>query len=191
VLRAAGGPPAGRAIITAEDGYALRIPARMVDAHQFWDLVASSRRISSDPQLREVLRQALELWRGPVLGGWLSVGPADALLTSLEAARLTAAEDLYEAELRLGNHRLIADELMALSAVHPARDRLTAAAMLALHRAGRSADATGVYHQRRVWLSTELGVAPAPALTRLHVAVLRHDSALDPVVPTTPLGRLS
>lgn len=183
VLRAAGGPAAHRTIATDDDGYTLRIPARMVDAHRFWDLIAESRQIGSDLRLREVLRQALELWRGPVLGGCSSVGPIGALLRSLESARLTAAEDLYEAELRLGNHGSIADELTAASATNPTRDRLTAAAMLALHRAGRSAEAVNVYHQRRVWLSSELGVDPAPALKRLHVAVLRHDPALDPVDP--------
>ncbi|MFV2020705.1 BTAD domain-containing putative transcriptional regulator [Micromonospora sp. LOL_023] len=39
---------------------------------------------------------------------------------------------------------------------------------LALHRAGRSAEAVTIYHQRRVWLSSQLGVDPAPASKRLH-----------------------
>lgn len=183
VLRAAGDGTAHRAIITGDDGYALRIPTRMVDAHRFWELVTDSRRTGSDLRLRAVLRQALELWRGPVLGGWSAAGPTDGLLGSLESARLTAAEDLYEVELRLGNHRSIADELVALSAAHPTRDRLTAAVMLALHRAGRSAEAVSIFHQRRVWLSTELGVDPAPVVKQLHVAVLRHDPVLDPMGP--------
>lgn len=183
VLRLAGDGTAHRAIVTGDDGYALRIPTRMVDAHRFWELVTDSRAIGSDLRQRDVLRQALDLWRGPLLGGWSPAGPAYALLGSLESARLTAAEDLYEAELRLGNHKFIADELMALSAAHPTRDRLTAAVMLALHRAGRSVDAVSVYHQRRVWLSTEFGIDLAPALKQLHVAVLRHDPALDPAQP--------
>jgi DNA-binding SARP family transcriptional activator len=180
VLRAAGGTPV---IVTGEDGYALRIPAGMVDAHRFSELVTDSRRVGSDLRLRDVLRQALDLWRGPVLGGWSPVGPTGALLGSIESARLTAAEDLYDAELRLGNHVVIADELLALSAAHPTRDRLTAAAMLALHRAGRSAEAVSVHHQRRIWLSAELGVDLAPALRQLHVAILRHDPILDLIDP--------
>ncbi|SCL14786.1 DNA-binding transcriptional activator of the SARP family [Micromonospora nigra] len=179
VLRTAGGVTVQQAIVTGDDGYTLRIPNRMVDAHLFEALVAESRTMNSDMQLRDKLRQALRLWRGSILGGWSSTGPTDALLRSLESARLTAAEDLYEAELRLGNHTSITDEITALSAAHPTRDRLTAAAMLALHRAGRSAEAIGVYHQRRVWLASELGVDPAPALRHLHVAVLRHDPALN------------
>ncbi|MFV2084497.1 AfsR/SARP family transcriptional regulator [Micromonospora sp. LOL_021] len=179
LLRATGDDPEHQPIITGDDGYVLRVPERAVDAHRFRELVGEARGSASDLRARDVLRQALGLWRGPVLGGWSPGGPAGALLSSLEAARLTAVEDLYEAELRLGNHRVVADELVVLSAEHPARDRLTAAVMLALHRAGRSAEAVRVYHQRRVWLSTELGVDPAPALQQLHVAVLRHDPALE------------
>ncbi|MFY1632815.1 AfsR/SARP family transcriptional regulator [Solwaraspora sp. WMMB335] len=189
MLRVAGDGPAQPSIVTGDDGYALRIPTPAVDAHRFGQLIIDARGIASDLRARDVLRQALELWRGPVLGGWSPAGPAGALVSSLEAARLTAIEDLYEVELRLGNHRSIADELVALSAAHPTRDRLTSAVMLALHRAGRSAEAVSVYHQRRVWLSTELGVDPAPALQNLHVAVLRHDPALDQVAGPGALDR--
>lgn len=177
LLRAAGDGPV-QSIATGDDGYVLRIPTPAVDAHRFRELIGEARSANLDLRMRDVLREALGLWRGPVLGGWSPGGPAGALLSSLEAARLTAVEDLYEVELRLGNHRAVADELVLLSAAHPTRDRLTSAVMLALHRAGRSAEAVSVYHQRRVWLSTELGVDPAPALQHLHVAVLRHDPAL-------------
>lgn len=192
LLRAAapGGAVHG-SIVTGDDGYALRIPTGSVDAHRFSELVTDSRRVDSDTRLRDLLRQALDLWRGPVLGGWSPLGPTGAMLGSIESARLSAAEDLYEAELRLGNHKVVADELTALSSAHPTRDRLTAAAMLALYRSGRSAEAVGVYHERRTWLSAELGADLAPALNRLHVAVLRHDpaleSALDPVESATDL----
>ncbi|WFE27836.1 AfsR/SARP family transcriptional regulator [Solwaraspora sp. WMMD791] len=189
LLRAAGDGPVHQSVATGDDGYVLRIPTPAVDAHRFGELIVDARGSTSDLRARDVLRQALGLWRGPVLGGWSLAGPAGALVSSLEAARLTAIEDLYEVELRLGNHRLIADELAALSAAHPTRDRLTSAAMLALHQSGRSAEAVSVYHQRRVWLSTELGVDPAPALQQLHVAVLRHDPALEQVSRPDQLDR--
>ena len=158
VLRAAGGTAAHRTITTDDDGYTLRVPARMVDAHRFWELISDSRKIDSDPQLREVLRRALDLWRGPVLGGCSPAGPIGALLRSLESARLTAAEDLYEAELRLGNHGIIADELMALSATHPTRDRLTAAVMLALLQ--RVEGAVERRHVRHIAVDQEVGAEP-------------------------------
>jgi DNA-binding SARP family transcriptional activator len=179
VLRAADGGTAHRALVTEHGGYMLRIPARMVDAYRFRELITRASQIRSDPQLRAVLRQALDLWRGPVLGGWSPTGPNHSLYNSLESARLTAFENLHEAELRLGNHDSIVDELIELSAANPTRDRLTAALMVALHRAGRSTEAVAVYHQRRVWLRCEFGVDPAPSLQQLHIAILRHDPAVD------------
>jgi hypothetical protein len=47
-----------------------------------------------------------------------------------------------------------------------------------------------VYHQRRLWLSAELGVDLAPTLRQLHVAVLRHDPLLDTIDPNQ-LDRLT
>jgi DNA-binding SARP family transcriptional activator len=188
-LRAADGGAAHRALVTEHDGYVLRIPARMVDAHRFRELVTHSRQVRSDLRLRDMLRQALALWRGPVLGGWSPTGPNHSLCDSLESARLTAAETLHEAELRLGNHQSIADELIELSAANPTRDRLTAALMMALHRAGRSAEAVAVYNQRRVWLRSEFGVDPAPSLQQLHIAILRHDPAVDLRVPAQHVNR--
>jgi DNA-binding SARP family transcriptional activator len=178
VLRAADGGTADRALVTEHDGYVLRIPARTVDAHRFRELVTHAGQVRSDQRLREILRQALDLWRGPVLGGWSPSGPNHSLCDSLESARLTAAENLHEVELRLGNHQSIVDELIELSAANPARDRLSAALMVALHRSGRSAEAATVYHQRRVWLRSEFGVDPAPSLQQLHIAILRHDPAV-------------
>lgn len=168
-----------RALVTEHDGYVLRLPAGRVDASRFRELVTDARHAASDVRLRAVLRQALGLWRGPVLGGWSPPGPSHPLCDSLEAARLTATEDLHEAELRLGNHRSVVDELVELSAANPTRDRLTAALMTALHRTGRSAEAVAVYRERSTWLRSEFGVDPAPALQQLQVAILRHDPAVD------------
>lgn len=189
VLRAADGGAADRALVTEHDGYVLRIPARMVDAYRFRELLTHSRQLRSDMRLRDMLRQALDLWRGPVLGGWSPTGPNHSLRDSLESARLTAAENLYEAELRLGNHQAIADELIELSAANPTRDRLSAALMVALHRTGRSAEAVAVYNQRRGWLRSEFGVDPAPSLQHLHIAILRHDPAVDLHDPSHPPDR--
>lgn len=189
VLRAATGGAANHTLVTEHDGYVLRIPARMVDAYRFREIVTHARQIRSDPRLRDMLRQALGLWRGPVLGGLSPTAPNHSLCASLESARLTAAEDLHEAELRLGNHQSIVDELLELSAANPTRDRLTATLMVALHRAGRSAEAVAVYRQRRAWLRTEFGVDPAPSLQQLHVAILRHDPAAGLHGPPGPPDR--
>jgi DNA-binding SARP family transcriptional activator/tetratricopeptide (TPR) repeat protein len=184
VLRRAGA--GADPLLGDRDGYRLRVAPERVDAHRFRQLLTGARQASSDDRLRDALRQALGLWRGPALGGWLPGPSHDALCRGLESARLTATEDLYEAELRLGNHHAIVDELFELSVAHPGRDRLTGALMLALHRCGRAADAIESYQRARTWLRTELGIDPGQQLQRLHVALLRDDPTLATTAPTRP-----
>jgi DNA-binding SARP family transcriptional activator/tetratricopeptide (TPR) repeat protein len=160
-------------LLTHGSSYELRIAPEQVDLHRFRRLVADSRGAGSDAEIRARLRAALDLWRGPVLGGWLPPTSHDALCRGLEAARLTAAEDLFEVELRLGHHQSIVDELLDMSTAHPGRDRLTAALLLALHRSGRTAEATAAYDRHRRWLAAEFGVEPGQDLERLYVAILR------------------
>jgi predicted ATPase len=69
-------------------------------------------------------------------------------------------------------------ELEALVAEHPLRERLHAALMLALYRAGRQADALDAYLAARRTLVDELGVEPGPVLRDLHAAILRQDGSL-------------
>lgn len=181
-LRSAGLYPPSRTLATYGTGYTLRIVPEQVDVHRFRSLLAESRKADSDDLLRGKLRQALSLWRGPVLDGWAPDRTHDALRRGLESARLTAAEDLYEAELRAANHQAIVDELVELAAANPGRDRLTAALMLALHRSGRTAEAIEVYHRHQRWLGSELGVDPGRPLQEVHRAVLR--DAATPEDPT-------
>jgi DNA-binding SARP family transcriptional activator/tetratricopeptide (TPR) repeat protein len=176
VLRRAGA--GADPLLGDRDGYRLRVVPEQVDAHRFRQLLTGARQARSDERLRDALRQALGLWRGPALGGWLPGPSHDALCRGLESARLTATEDLYEAELRLGNHHAIVDDLFELSVAHPGRDRLTGALMLALHHCGRTAEAIESYQRARTWLRTELGIDPGRQLQRLHVALLRDDPAL-------------
>src|SRR5262249_3834084 len=60
---------------------------------------------------------------------------------------------------------------------HPAREGLRALLMTALHRAGRPAEALGVFQDARRVLADELGSEPGPALQRLHRLVLRDSTA--------------
>ena len=53
--------------------------------------------------------------------------------------------------------------------------------MLALYRAGRQAEALGVYHDARRALVDELGIEPSPALQQLYRSMLRQEAVLESV----------
>src|SRR5439155_19305354 len=125
----------------------------------------------------DTFTQALSLWRGPVLS---DAGlPSSPEVMRLEEARVAAIESQIEAELACGRHKEIVSKLEALLVEHPFRERLWSAAMLALYRSDRQADALGAFHRLRTLLADELGIDPSAAVRRLHEAILRQDPALD------------
>ncbi|MEJ3749788.1 BTAD domain-containing putative transcriptional regulator [Actinomycetes bacterium KLBMP 9797] len=171
---------------TTATGYVLETPPERIDAHRFEELVARGRAARTDEERRALLRQALALWRGPVLGDSAPTGSHAGFGTSLEAARLTAAEDLLDAELRLDNHYAIADEALRLANEHPTRERFIGHMLLALSRTGRAAEALQAYHSWRGWLRDELGTDPSPEVQATHTSVLQGTSP--PVGSTRPSG---
>jgi tetratricopeptide (TPR) repeat protein len=83
-------------------------------------------------------------------------------------------------------------ELDRLLVRYPTRERLVELLMLALYRDGSPAAALDRYERLRVRLAEDFGADPGAALSRLHVAILRGDPALDlpaptPLAPTLPV----
>jgi Bacterial transcriptional activator domain len=76
-------------------------------------------------------------------------------------------------------------ELEGLVSQQPLRERLWAALLLALYRAGRQADALRAYQRARTILVEELGIEPGAELRRLQAAILAQDPALD-LIPAMP-----
>ena len=70
----------------------------------------------------------------------------------LDELRLTAQEELIDAELALGRHTALVGELEQLVATHPRRERLLRQLMLALYRCGRQAEALEAYRAARLAL---------------------------------------
>lgn len=170
----------GNLVVYQPAGYALHVDADAVDAHRFCDLVKLAHE-TEDRQARvEQLDEALRLWRGPALADFGEEEFARAAIARLEEQRLTALEARAEARLELGQHSLLTDELGSLVAQHPLRERLRAAHMLALYRAGQQGAALASYRELRDELGDELGLDPGPDLAALHVAILKHDPALAP-----------
>jgi len=171
-LAALPGPAGAVRVATTGAGYLLEMSPQRVDAHRFQVLAARGRAAGTDEERRTQLREALALWRGPVLAGSLP-----ALGAALENTRLTVTEDLLDAELRLGNHGAIVDEAVRLAGEHPTRERFVVHMMLALSRCGRAAEALQAYHAWRGWLRDELGTDPGAEVQGAHASILRGTSS--------------
>ncbi|TDB99226.1 BTAD domain-containing putative transcriptional regulator [Actinomadura sp. 7K534] len=172
--------PGGRSLIVSRPpGYVLDTAPETVDAGRFAALLRQARD-TADPLARaRLLGDALALWRGPAHADFADAEFARAAITTLEENRLTALEEHAEARLDLGEHAALAAELAEPVARHPLRERLRAAHLRALYRAGRQNEALTGYHDLRERLAGELGVDPSPELTALYRAILEQDPSLD------------
>ncbi|SDH66310.1 DNA-binding transcriptional activator of the SARP family [Actinokineospora alba] len=180
----AGGLP--QLVLTREPGYVLAAPRHAVDAHQFIAGVERGRALRAGGALDEAavqLRAAVALWRGDALADAPVEGWAAGEVDRLHELRLSAFEELYDIEVRIGRHHEVMGAVSGLLAEHPSRERLTGIHMLALYRAGRQTDALDAYQRLRHRLADDLGVDPGPELSGLHLAILRRDPALDSPAP--------
>ena len=114
------------------------------------------------------MRQALGLWRGRALADLHASPVLRDEAARLEGRRLAAYEDWFDAELMLGNHAQVLDEIESVVREHPLRERLRSQHLTALYRGGRQAEALAEYDNLRQLLAAELGLAPSPALQRLY-----------------------
>jgi DNA-binding SARP family transcriptional activator len=138
-------------LLTRAGGYLLDIQPEQLDAARSEQLAGEGRRALARGDARtarELLGQALDLWRGPPLAD-LGYEPfAQAAIARLEELRLVALEHRIEADLALGDHAALIPELETLVREHPARERLRAQLILALYRSGRQTDALASYGPR-------------------------------------------
>jgi predicted ATPase/DNA-binding SARP family transcriptional activator/class 3 adenylate cyclase len=172
--------PAASSICRTDHGYKLDAPSHCVDVTRFSALAARSRVVqgSEEPTRATLLRVALELWRGPALVGLDSVPFVRPRRTALEAARLCALEERFEADLAAGAGAELVAELEALVTEHPFDEKLWGHLMLALYRSGSQAAALRCYERVRTLLAEELGIAPSPALAALERAILMQEPTL-------------
>lgn len=166
---------------TSPPGYILRLDPSEIDLTRFEELVQRGRAALAveawEPAAR-LLREALSLWRGPVLADVFETGVAWPESAVIREARLTAFEDCAEAELALGRHRELVGELAALADEEPVRERLCGLLMLSLYRCGRQPEALAVYQRIRDELVNGFGLDPAPELQLLERSILNQRPAL-------------
>jgi DNA-binding SARP family transcriptional activator len=165
-------------LVTKPPGYALLIRPEQLDLERFRQIVADAR-AEADPDRRgQMLRRALELWRGPPLADVEFQAFAQPDIARLEEEQLAALEERIDADLEAGRHAELVGELEALVERHPVRERLRAHLMLALYRSGRQAEALSVYQNARRTLVDQLGIEPGRDLQELHGAILRQEAGL-------------
>ena len=164
-------------LLTQAPGYRLAVGREAVDVNRFERLLTEAR-VSEPTQRARLLREALELWRGPALADLGEEDFARHEAARLDELRVTALEERIDAELELGRHGSLVGELEQLVAAHPLREGLRGQLMLALYRCGRQAEALEVYRAARLALADELGLDPSPELQELERRVLRQDPGL-------------
>jgi DNA-binding SARP family transcriptional activator len=169
-------------LVTHVHGYRLNIEPDDLDLDRFERLVAEGREALASGAAEEaglLLRQALDLWRGPPLADLAAEPFARGHVVRLEERRVSALEDRIDADLAAGRHQDLSGELEALIAANPLRERLRGQLMVALYRAGRQGDALEVYRRTRHYLAEEVGIDPGAELQRLERAILTQDPRLE------------
>ena len=169
-------------VLTRGGGYVLELEPAQLDAERFERLAGDGRDAlerGEAASASELLRQALDVWRGPPLADLAYEPFAQSHIARLEELRLVTLEQRIEADLALGRHAALIPELETLVREHPARERLRAQLILALYRSGRQGDALASYRDARRALVDELGIEPSRELQDLERAILTQDPEID------------
>lgn len=189
-VRRALGDADGQLLRTRSPGYQLCLEPDALDAVRYERLHAEglAALAAGDPgRAADVLREALDLWRGPAFSDVASSTAISADAQRLEEQRMATIEARVDADLALGRHAALVIELPSLVEAEPFRERRWEQLMLALYRSGRRADALDAYQRLYRRLRHELGIEPGPEVRALHQRILRSDPALD-APPPGPTG---
>lgn len=169
-------------IITAPGGYLLPREPHRIDAVEFTDLVARGRAAVRHGRTAAAVHrftEALALWRGPALPGFLG-RPIRREVLRLEQERLAVHEELAAVRLAVGQHDTVVGELGVLVREHPTRQTARTQLMLAQYRSGRREEALATFADGER-LALDGGQTLDRALIDLYEAI-RNDS-----VPRTPV----
>ncbi|MER7406697.1 AfsR/SARP family transcriptional regulator [Streptomyces sp. NPDC000070] len=175
-----------RLLVTCGPGYLIHLDPQDVDTRVFERLVRKGQEEMNEELYENAagtLREAIGLWRGPVLAD-LPVGEVlSGHVAYLDALRVRALELRITADRRLGRHRELIPELHRLVETHPLNEWFHAQLIEVLGTAGRRAEALQAYQRLRYTLVSELGLEPSPSLQQLHRRLL------GPAQPTGPARR--
>lgn len=172
-------PAMAAAVRTEPLGYVMDVPAEAIDVHRFeTGAEVGHRSLDSDPPAaRERLVEALALWRGSAFGIFRYADFVAYASRRLEEQRLSALEDLCDADIRLGEARRAVPTLHELVSENPFRERLVELLMRALDADGRRIEALAAFRTHCAVLERELGAEPSIGVQAIAYDVLRGDLA--------------
>jgi DNA-binding SARP family transcriptional activator len=173
VLDAGRGPSYIR---TVARGYRLELESGDLDLHRFDELVARASRATDPGEEAALLDRALAVWRGPALYDVECDALQREFVPVLRERYLQATHRRIELALARDPVTVVAD-LRRLVSEYPIREEFWVQLMLALHLAGRRAEALACYAECRAVLAEQLGVDPGTRLRELHHRVLTSDGA--------------
>ncbi|KOV58984.1 AfsR family transcriptional regulator [Streptomyces sp. AS58] len=154
-------------------GYRMRMDRETLDLVRFRDLVRSAGSTRDQDTERYALREALDLWHGPVLANVSSRMLHRDEAPRLTEERLSALERLCDIELARGRCREVLAEVWDAARRHPERERFAEQLIEALYRTGRQTEALAEIRAVKERLKEEFGIDPGAPLQRLELAILR------------------
>ncbi|AJC62156.1 AfsR/SARP family transcriptional regulator [Streptomyces sp. 769] len=178
-------------LTTVDDGYMFVLPDGRFDLMEYRRLSrqgSAALKNGDLTQASQLLHDALSCWRGEALSNVRLSGLLQSEVQRLSESRVRTIEYCIDADLRLGGHREVLEDLSRLCAENPLYENLQLEYMVALYRSGLRVEAMNVFHQVRSEMVEHLGLEPSAALRRLNESILRADDSLDHVFPETYLG---
>ncbi|ASU85144.1 AfsR/SARP family transcriptional regulator [Nocardiopsis gilva YIM 90087] len=180
-------------ITSVSSGYRIELASHQLDLLRFRELMLAAREAEHQgdlPRRCDALRQAVGLWRGPVLRDISSDTLHEHDVAQVREELLRATEERCAAEMALGRPGEVLDLLAAVTARHPEREELVRLRMTALYRCGRQSEALETYEKTRRVLADRLGVDPGRDLRETFHGVLRGNLEA-PSVPRQRSARIT
>lgn len=168
---------------TRQDGYRLVLGEGELDLVQARALLAAAQHDAASGYA--LLRQAHELWRGPVLADLTGVGPIAAAVEDCARLRQDVTDALIARAVAAGRAEQVVGLAAASSAADPLREPAVLLLMRALAATGQAPRALHTAREYRRRLIDETGLDPSPALDATEHDILTGTVSLaDPVALT-------
>ncbi len=152
-------------LATEQLGYQIKIKPGELDCDNFAALVTSGHAALDAGNAEDsarLLDQACRLWRNPPLADLPDTAPMRMAAAGLLEQLRDARDWLTDAQLALGQHHEVLDQVRAVISADPLREHPHVQLMLALYRCGQKAAALAAYGRLRDLTARELGQDPGP-----------------------------